>query len=331
MLPNLIDPTITIPTQLGSNITQLGSSITQIGSSVIGTDGNDIFSVPGGNANLVGYKIQGIGGNDTLTGGGGRDKIFAGDGSSLLTGLNGNDQLFGGFGNDTLFGDSGKDILSGGFGDDQLFGGLDNDKIFAGLGNDVVDGGSGDDLIDGSAGSDVIFGGDGDDTITGGSNGDIALDSSNFFRDYIAGGAGSDVLTGFSSAGQGTIEIDELVGGGAIDTDPLSPTFAFITDFSPDGVKDTFVLGDSQSVFYASAGLDDYALIRDFEPGIDKLRLKAGVTYTTANEDFFSNGVLSTGLFATLPATGTTPATTDLIALFVGEVNISLTTDTIFV
>lgn len=290
-----------------------------------GTDGNDSLRVTGGDSNLVGYTILGLGGNDTLIGGGGRDKIFAGNDSSYLDGGNGDDLLFGGLGDDTLLGGNGNDLLFGGLGNDLMYGDSGNDRIFGGLGDDVVDGGSGNDLIDGSAGSDVLFGGFGNDTITGGTNGDPALDGAGFFRDYLVGGAGSDVLNGFGG-GQGTIEIDELVGGGAIDTNPLSPTFGFIIGISPDGVKDTFVLGRGQSVFYSSAGVNDYAYIWDFEPGIDKLQLAAGtgIGYATQNLDFFGDGILRTGLIAGLPN-----GTVDLIAIFDQQVNISFTTDVV--
>jgi Ca2+-binding RTX toxin-like protein len=289
------------------------------------TDGNDLFGVTGGNSTLVNYNIYGIGGEDTLIGGGGNDKIIAGDGSSFLSGLNGNNQLIGSFGDDTLLGGNGDDLLSGGLGNDLSYGGSGNDRIFASLGDDVVDGGSGNDTIDGSVGSDVLFGGAGNDNITGGTNGDPALDELGFFRDYIAGGAGTDTLNGFGG-GQGTTEIDELVGGGAIDTDPNSPTYGFFTSVASDGVRDTFVLGSGQSVFYSSAGNNDFAYIYDFEVGIDKLQLSAGtgIGYATQNLDLFGDGTLRTGLFATLPS-----GNIDLIAIFDQVVNISLTTDVV--
>ncbi|HYX18558.1 MAG TPA: calcium-binding protein, partial [Nostoc sp.] len=61
-----------------------------------GTSGNDLLNVPQGNINTKSYTIFGLGGNDTLTGGGGNDKIFTGiSGNSLLNGGDGNDNLSG--------------------------------------------------------------------------------------------------------------------------------------------------------------------------------------------------------------------------------------------
>ncbi|HYX12817.1 MAG TPA: hypothetical protein VE944_00310, partial [Nostoc sp.] len=61
-----------------------------------GTSGNDLLNVPQGNTNTKSYTIFGLGGNDTLTGGGGNDKIFTGiSGNSLLNGGDGNDNLSG--------------------------------------------------------------------------------------------------------------------------------------------------------------------------------------------------------------------------------------------
>jgi len=45
--------------------------------------------------------------------------------------------------------------------------------------------------------------------------------------------------------------------------------------------KDTFVLGNSNNSYYVESG-DGYAIIQDWEPGIDNLRTStvAGATYT---------------------------------------------------
>ncbi|HAX78018.1 MAG TPA: hypothetical protein DCY88_19900 [Cyanobacteria bacterium UBA11372] len=284
--------------------------------SLIGTDANEILTVPGGNSNLTGYTVLGVGGKDTLVGGGGRDKLVAASGSSLLIGGNGNDQLYGSFGDDTENGGNGDDLLFGDFGNDYLVGESGNDRMFGGFGDDLIFGGDGNDTMDGSVGSDVLFGGAGDDVITGGTNG--ALDAPpGFFEDYLVGGSGSDILNGFGG-GTGNTEIDWLIGGGAVDAD------GFVTDISPDGFKDTFVLGDSSSVYYASRGADDYALIFDFESGIDKLRLKSGVTYTPRNADFNGDGITDTGLFAQVSGA------VDLIAIFNGGVSLT-STDITFV
>ncbi len=285
-----------------------------------GTNGNDVLSVPGGDTNVNAYTIFGIGGSDTLTGGGGKDKLFAGNsGNSLLNGGAGNDRLVGGFGDDTLNGGSGDDNLNGGLGndllnggsgddnlngglgDDTLNGGLGNDILFASIGDDLLFGQAGDDTLNGSVGSDVIFGGDGNDNLSGGPNGSPDAPKG-FFEDFLVGGAGSDILNGFGG-GTESFERDELVGGGAVNQ------AGDVTDFSPDGARDLFVLGDANNSFYTSAGSEDYAIIYDFEKGIDQFQLSPTGTYVFGTASIFSD--LDTLIFAKLPSGN------DLIAIVV--------------
>jgi Ca2+-binding RTX toxin-like protein len=86
--------------------------------------------------------------------------------------------------------------------------------------------------------------------------------------DTINGGSGDDRLagvmaTGTTAAAMGAGQIDRLTGlEGA----------------------DVFVLGDSRGVFYndriaGTLGSGDYAMIRDFRSGVDKLQLAAGYSY----------------------------------------------------
>ena len=276
-----------------------------------GTSGNDLLNVPEGNTNTKSYTIFGLSGNDTLTGGGGNDKISTGiGGNSLLNGGDGDDNLFGNLGDDTLNGDSGNDVLSGSLGDDilnggsgndQLSGSIGNDTLNGGLGNDTLTGSNGDDLVFGDAGndtltgnqgSDVIFGGDGNDILLGGTNGDPDAPEE-FFKDFLVGGAGSDTLNGFGG-GTGTLfEKDELIGGGAVDRSGT------VTDISPDGVKDVFVLGDANGSYYTSAGDKDFALILGFEKGIDQLQLSPAGNYQLETKSQITE--LDTLIFAQLP------------------------------
>ncbi|CAM5303593.1 hypothetical protein [Thauera mechernichensis] len=77
-------------------------------------------------------NIQGLGGNDTLTGGNGNDRLEGGDGDDNLNGGAGDDVLFGGPGQDTLTGGAGDDVLFGGPGQDTLTGGAGADTfVFA--------------------------------------------------------------------------------------------------------------------------------------------------------------------------------------------------------
>jgi hypothetical protein len=86
--------------------------------------------------------------------------------------------------------------------------------------------------------------------------------------DTITGGAGPDRITGVLSSGTDAVsmglgQIDVLTGG-------LGP--------------DVFILGDSRGVFYddriiGNLGTSDYALIKDFKIGEDKLQLKKRESY----------------------------------------------------
>lgn len=86
--------------------------------------------------------------------------------------------------------------------------------------------------------------------------------------DVIIGGAGNDRLSGVlangsTAAALGRGQIDSLTGGQG---------------------ADVFVLGDSRGIFYddgvaANTGNGDYAWVRDFQVGLDRLQLKTGYAY----------------------------------------------------
>ncbi|MBC6432602.1 calcium-binding protein [Nostoc sp. HG1] len=164
-------------------------------------------------------------------------------------------------------------ILQGTNADDTLNGGSNNDSLNGGLGNDLLFGNGGNDTLNGAEGSDVIFGGDGNDNLIGGFSGSPSAPQG-FFDDFLVGGAGSDTLNGFGGARARLFERDELIGGGAVDNK------GEVTNISGDGVKDVFVLGDTNAPFYTAAGDRDYALILGFEKGIDQLGLSTTVNYT---------------------------------------------------
>lgn len=79
------------------------------------------------NSTATGLSADGLGGNDTLTGGTGSDTLLGGADNDSLDGGNGADKLDGGTGNDTLNGGAGNDTLIGGAGADVLNGGADTD------------------------------------------------------------------------------------------------------------------------------------------------------------------------------------------------------------
>src|SRR5687767_475997 len=76
---------------------------------------------------------------------------------TITYGTNGNDTLSGGNGKDTIYGLGGDDIISGGNGVDNLFGGDGNDQLTGDNGNDNLTGGGDDDLIDGKSGFDIAY------------------------------------------------------------------------------------------------------------------------------------------------------------------------------
>jgi hypothetical protein len=134
--------------------------------------------------------------------------------------------------------------------------------------------------------------------------------------DAITGGNSNDRLAGVSSTGTTAT----AMGAGQIDT---------LTGLAG---ADVFLLGDSRGVFYddrnaGNVGSGDYALIRDFVSGIDKLQVRAGTAYlftTSASGlslywDRNNNGSLNTKgtnrdeLIAVLQGV-TSLANTDLIA-----------------
>jgi len=108
----------------GGTVTVGGATLTGIEyvSSVSGTNFNDVI-VAGAAQGVQAVGINGLAGDDNLTGSSGVDWIYGGDG---------NDLLFGGNGNDILTGDLGADVLTGGAGNDifrDVAAGLDGDTI----------------------------------------------------------------------------------------------------------------------------------------------------------------------------------------------------------
>ncbi len=72
-------------------------------------------------------RMNGLGGDDTLFGGGLVDAINGGDGNDQIWGLAGDDVLVGAAGNDMVYGAEGNDSLGGGTGNDTIHGGAGND------------------------------------------------------------------------------------------------------------------------------------------------------------------------------------------------------------
>jgi Ca2+-binding RTX toxin-like protein len=165
-------------------------------------------------------------------------------------------------GDDSIYGYAGSDILSGLGGNDYLDGGFNNDVLDGGAGNDTLYGGAGYDYLVGGPGSDRLIGGTLDDALLGGTG-----------NDFLSGGRGNDRLTGY---GFGQNEFDTLTGGIG---------------------KDTFVLGDVNSVYHLGNG---YATITDFSlVQTDKIQIKGLLKdgYSLGLGNWEGGNVQDTGIF----------------------------------
>jgi Ca2+-binding RTX toxin-like protein len=174
---------------------------------------------------------------ENAVGGGGNDNI-----QGNIVG----NRMDGGMGADTILGIEGNDSLIGGTGDDQLYGGLDNDTLEGGAGADLLYGGAGYDLASYSslfgenvriksvqAPKDGIWEVTGMDDSTGdslagiegfrfgdGSDRVILVNSAGGRLITINGGGGNDTLIGNNGP-------DVLIGGFGSDTfDPLGGVFS---------------------------------------------------------------------------------------------------------
>ncbi|GAB4226283.1 MAG: hypothetical protein Kow00121_54490 [Elainellaceae cyanobacterium] len=156
---------------------------------------------------------------------------------------------------DRLYGLHGSDRLFGFGGDDQLVGDAfppsdvlvpPQFSVLVFESQDYLAGGSGNDQLNGGADDDRLIGGTGDDTLVGGVGGvNLRL-------------AINDGTPQFQEG-----EVDRLTGGKG---------------------RDTFVLGNTNRIFYASRKLhgsdrDDYAIITDFTSGEDTIQLQGGLRY----------------------------------------------------
>lgn len=183
--------------------------------------------------------IDGLEGNDNITGGNGADTIEGGDGNDTVNGGAGNDFIRGGLGKDRLSGGAGNDQIDGGeendtlsgqAGNDTILGGGGNDSILGGDDNDAIDGQEGDDIISGEKGNDTLIGGVGKDSILGGDGNDFLYDG-----DFLAGGdSDKDTLRG----GNGT---DTVIGAAGFDVlDDLAAQINSAFSFNTTGYHTLF-------------------------------------------------------------------------------------------
>ncbi|MEM1198602.1 MAG: calcium-binding protein [Pseudomonadota bacterium] len=195
----------------------------------VGANNNNVITVANGNTGVTvdgttisltdieRVRIQGLEGDDDITGGDqgdilnggvGDDTLRGGDGNDLLLATNGLDALFGDGGNDTLefYDVDAGDSVDGGAGVDTFtfreIGASNNNTVTIANGNAsvTVDGVvlTLTDIervnIDSRDGNDTITGGDQDDSLSGGAGNDI-IDGGDG-ADFVDGGLGVDALQG---------------------------------------------------------------------------------------------------------------------------------------
>jgi Ca2+-binding RTX toxin-like protein len=150
-----------------------------------------------------------------------QDDIYDGGGgqvTGLVQGMGGNDQLTGGTGFDYLQGNAGNDTVAGGGGNDWVVGGMDQDRLDGGTGDDVVYGNKGADTALGGAGADQVRGGQGDDVIEGGEGNDWL--SGDLGADTISGGTGADIFHTWGDAGIDRVTDFSAAEGDRVQLDP---------------------------------------------------------------------------------------------------------------
>jgi Ca2+-binding RTX toxin-like protein len=123
------------------------------------------------------------------------DDTYVGDDSddSFINGLDGNDTLSGAGGDDSLNGGNGDDTLTGGAYDDVIDTGNGNNHVYGGAGNDIIKSSGGQDTLSGGLGNDafVVRAGEGNDTVTDFSPNAV---SNNDVIDLIGFGASFDTF-----------------------------------------------------------------------------------------------------------------------------------------
>ncbi len=198
------------------------------GVSIAGSANNDTLNFAGVTLTAI-SKIDGGGGNDTITGSDAADTILGSAGDDILSGglgndvfqytgaANGFDSVDGGAGTDTISALANSTVIGlslltgvetisvGTFTGVSIAGSTLNDNLNFSTatltGITKIDGGTGDDIIVGSAGIDTILGSGGNDTLSGGLGNDIFqyTGTANGF-DAVDGGTGTDTISALANA-----------------------------------------------------------------------------------------------------------------------------------
>lgn len=193
-----LSDTATITIELQDVVEAPPASVQMIGDDLVvqGSTGNDtIYIWSGGNAQQVFVWMNGVNYGSHNIGGGGRTRVFSGDGNDQIYATDARSPV-------AIFGENGHDRMTGGSANDLLDGGSGVDRIWGMAGNDLIRGSADTDFLDGREGDDIVLGGDGNDTIDGFTGRDILIGGTG--SDRAVGGSGEDLLIG------GTTNFDQL-------------------------------------------------------------------------------------------------------------------------
>ncbi|MFL9841816.1 hypothetical protein ABS767_12640 [Sphingomonas sp. ST-64] len=228
------------------------------------------FAISGDAVRARDWELSAAGNTLDLTAG-----TFAG--GYRVTGLGGNDTVRGSANSDILNGGDGNDTLNGGGGGDELFGGAGIDQVFGGAGDDVIHigppgDGTGQDLPGETLGAgEVMDGGEGNDTlfVSGSHYGysDVVSDiSAATMRgiEFLAGHSLSGLratVAQFSSVQSSTLHGHYLANGGTLDLTGR----AFQYYFYLSAAGNTLILAgaDNRYIHVVGAGGDDHVVGSD--------------------------------------------------------------------
>jgi Ca2+-binding RTX toxin-like protein len=205
------------------------------------------------------------------------------------------------------------DIIQGSNNDEKIYAYYGDDKVYAGAGDDYIEGGYGFEYLDGGLGNDTAS------------------------YSYYDGGVNANLTTGVVSfPGNSTrtdtlVNIENLIGSGGNDNlygnaenNRLSGSGGNDTLFGSSGNDtlvggsgyDTFVLGDSAGAYYQ--GSSDYAIITDFQTGIDEIQLYGSSEYSFESGNWFGTSTMDTAIYYNGDPIAIVQDTTSLAA---GDIN----------
>lgn len=208
------------PTGFGSASGGYGDdNLTSI-ENVVGSNFDDFISASSASPAATDNVFNGLGGNDSMSGGRGNDTLYGGEGHDLLFGQQGDDLLEGENGNDFMRGGTGNDTLNGGNGFDRVsFFPTGSDTVLTGVTVSLLMQGVAQDTgqgLDTLIGVEALSGTPFNDSLTGDNN-------VNWLVSADTDGAGGDDSL-FGLGGNDLLEVaagNHILDGGA-DTDTLS-------------------------------------------------------------------------------------------------------------